>query len=85
MPMVRHHAVREKCHLVAFDSGGQQVLERNVVRGCLEKLGAFRCPVHDMKDHTGRKYSSASCHEDLIDATVVPHVGFSRIASVLIK
>jgi hypothetical protein len=48
-------------------------------------LGAFCRSVHDMKDHTGRKYSSASCHEDVIDATVVPHVGFFRIASVLIK
>jgi len=83
--MVRHQAVREKCHVITFESGGEHVLERDVIRGCLEKLGAFCRSVHDMKDHTGRKYSSASCHEDVIDATVVPHVGFFRIASVLIK
>ena len=85
MPMVRHHAVREKCDVSSLCSGAQDLLECGVVRVGSEKSGAFCRSIDDMKDEARRENASTSRHDSFIDATRMPSSLSTASASVLEK
>jgi hypothetical protein len=83
MPVVRHHAVREKRDAVSFDGRTEHVLERGVVVSTFKKSRTFCSSVDDVKEQTGGGNARPSRHDGESHAMPVPRT--ACFVSVLIK
>ncbi len=82
MPMVRHDAVRKNCHVDTRDGFVEQVLEREIVAGIMEKNRAFGRSIQYVEYQSGGVFPLSSRHSGMTEAIPVP--GCS-LASVLNK
>ena len=83
MPMVRHDAVRKKCHVASLDRFLEQRDERRVVGRILKKHRAFGGSIEYVKHEPRGPFSHASRHQALFEATPMPQAAL--VASVLQK
>jgi hypothetical protein len=83
MPVVWHHAVREKCDVASSDRLGKDAFKRLVVCSALEKSRTFCGSVDHMEIQTGRGHARASGHGDAYQRK--RSAGRATVGSVLIK
>ena len=83
MPMVRHEAVRKKCHVASLHGFLEQPDEGGAIQRIFKKHGAFGGSVEYVKHQPRRPLSHTSRHEGLSEATPMPQAWV--VASVLQK
>ena len=74
MPMVRHDAVRKKCHVDALDGFFEQVFKREIVAGVMKEQRPFRRSIQHVKNHSCGAFPVPSGHGVSPEAIGVPIV-----------
>ena len=77
--MIRHDAVRKKCHVDPLDGFLEQVLEREVVAGIMEKNRAFGRSIQYVEYQPGGLFPLSPWHGGMTEANAVPGCSFASV------